>query len=101
MFVDVDPKTGRVDNSPTDHCVYSVAEMEAQGFVIIETVRTIQCTEVHYNGPFHLKFKSGVIITADQIDSVYETEAVKSTHRIVLCGTLPDGGEVAFEATKD
>jgi hypothetical protein len=97
MFVDVDQDSGLPAKEDTSLCVHSVADMEAQGFSIIETVRGIQCTEVHYNGPFRLEFADSVI-HADAVDSDYG--GVTSTHRVVLSGRLP-GDKVAFRAIAD
>lgn len=98
MFVEVDQETGLPVSEDTSLCVHGVAEMEAKGFQIIETRRGILCTEVHYNGPFHLEF-ANTKITADAIDSDYM--GVKSTHRVVLSGGLPGGGKVAFRVVSD
>jgi hypothetical protein len=97
MFVEVDQDTGLPAKEETSRCVHSVAEMEAQGFRLIEVARGILCTEVHYNGPFHLEF-ADASIQADAIESDYL--GVKSTHRVVLSGGLP-GDKVAFQAIAD
>lgn len=99
MFVKCDPETGRpVFEGPNEDCIHSVEEMRAAGFSVIETVRTILCTEVHFNGPFHLQFEDGTVIAAVEINSDYA--GIKSTHRVVLVGNIP-GDRVAFRAIPD
>ena len=97
MFVEVDQESGLPAKEDNSLCVHCIAEMKARGFQIIETARGILCTEVHYNGPFHLEFPDGTI-PATAIDSDYA--GVKSTHRVVLSGGLP-GDKVAFRAIID
>lgn len=95
MFVEVDQETGLPKNEATPACIYSIAEMKTEGFVFIETKHGMRCTEVHYTGPFQLKFDDGRTITAECIDSDYL--GVKSTHRVILCGGIP-GEFVSFQA---
>jgi hypothetical protein len=97
MFVDVDQDTGLPVKEDTLLCVHRIAEMESRGFRLIQTVRGILCTEVHYSGPFHLEFQDSTVV-ADAIESDYR--GVKSTHRVVLSGGLP-GDKVAFRAIAD
>jgi hypothetical protein len=85
-------------NTSPESCVHSIAEMEARGFKIILASRTICVTEVHFNGPFHLKFDSGDIVRATEIESDYG--GIRSTHRVVLSGGF-DGDKVAFQAIED
>ena len=77
-------------------CIYSIAEMEARGFRIVQATRTICCTEVHFNGPFHLEFSNGDVVQAVQIAS---TEGIDYTHQVVLTGGLAGmEDKVAFRA---
>ena len=95
MFVDVDQETGLPVNDTTPACIHKVSDMEANGYKFILTSRGILCTEVHYSGPFLLRFEDGSTLVADCIDSDYL--GVKSTHRVNLAGGLP-GPRVAFQA---
>jgi hypothetical protein len=99
MFVDVDQESGLPTEEDDSLCVHSIAEMKSRGFQIVETVRGILCTEVHYNGPFHLEFPDSTI-AADAVDSDFN--GIKSTHRVVLSGGIPGAGDkVAFRAIAD
>lgn len=96
MFVDVDQETGLpLRTQSTPECIYPITEMEAKGFKFLNTKRGILCTEVHFNGPFQLRFANGTIYDGERIDSDYL--GVTSTHRVVMSGELP-GDKVAFDA---
>lgn len=76
----------------------SIAQIEADGFQVLLTTRTTPVMEVHFNGPFHLLFDNGDVVTATAIDSDYD--GIRSTHRVVLWGH-PQDGHVAFRALQN
>lgn len=95
MFIDVNQETGLPVRDPCHACRHPVADMKARGFQFLQTSRGVLCTEVHFNGPFQLKFDNGNTVDAEAIVSDYL--GVDSSHRVVLPGAF-NGHQVAFDA---
>jgi len=70
----------------------TMKDVEAKGFGVALTTRTIPCTEITHKEAFCLLWRSGKITASDDMGDV---------HRVVLDGPHHENLEIAFEIMRD